>query len=143
MLELGVADVGRAAAWYAAHLDYTVERDDAANGFVLLRRNDSRLALKVGHPARDSVKLHFELPSASALAELAARLTTAGVAVSGPKASAEGYQRVRFADPDGHAVVAFCWVKLEPKSPGFRARCLAVSIPRSELRDPHSPTSPA
>ena len=99
MLELGVADAAHSAAWYATHLGYQLERDDAANGFVLLRRNDSRLALKVGTPAGASVKLHFELPSAGALAELAARLTTAGVAVSGPKASDEGYARVRFADP--------------------------------------------
>ncbi len=115
MLELGVADAARSAAWYAAHLGYAVERDDPANGFVLLRRNDSRLALKLGPPAGASVKLHFELPSAAALAELAARLTSAGVAVSGPKASDEGYERVRFADPDGHAVVAFCWVKSQQK----------------------------
>ena len=105
--ELAVADVPAAVAWYTA-VGLAVERADPANGFVLLSApGGGRLAVKAGVPVPGGVTLHFQVADLDAAL---ARLAGLGVVPTGPvKASAEGYCRVVFADPDGHRVTLFAW----------------------------------
>ncbi|CAN5321741.1 hypothetical protein BH11PLA2_BH11PLA2_00690 [soil metagenome] len=92
MTEIVVRDLAASVAWYVSH-GLRIEKDDAANGFVLLTDTaDGRLALKAGTPNPGTVLLHFEVDT----------LTPGEV-----KDSDEGYRRVIVDDPDGYRICLF------------------------------------
>jgi len=105
MVELAVADVAAARAWYETTLGLKVVVSDAATGFVLLQdARGARVALKSGTPNPGGVVLHFEV------ADVDAFLRERGIASDGPVAvSAEGYREVFVRDPDGNRVGLFAW----------------------------------
>ena len=108
MIELTVRDIALSSSWYQSCLGFTIERDDMANGFILLRGiGGGRLAIKHGLPQVGGVKLHFEV---SNLDSELSRLADLGVTPVSPLiTSPEGYRRAIVSDPDGYLVVLFEW----------------------------------
>ncbi len=129
MTEIRVGDWRAAVGWYRAVLGLRVVLEDAPGEFALLEVGPAggRLALKGGagdhSGGREVVRLVFEVDD---LEQWQADLTTHGVAVTGPIASAEGYREIRFADPDGTPIGFFAWAQPAPKS----------QADRPALRDP-------
>ena len=106
MVELAVADVAAARAWYGAVLGLKVVMSDAATGFVLLQDGrGGRVALKPGTPSPGGVVLHFEV------ADLDVLVRETGVVPDGPVVvSGEGYREAFVRDPDGYRVGLFAWL---------------------------------
>lgn len=94
MTELAASDLDRSIAWWTGLLGRGPALIDGGNGFALFEVDGGRLALKRGSPGGGTV--HFEVD----------RLPPGEV-----KVSAEGYRRVKLADPDGNVVVLFEWVR--------------------------------
>lgn len=105
MVELAVADVAAARAWYESALGLTASHTDPATGFVLLSDGrHGRVALKPGAPVPGGVTLHFEVPDVGAL------LAGGRVVPDGPEVvSREGYCEVFVRDPAGYRVGLFSW----------------------------------
>ena len=108
MVELTVPDLAASAAWYSTVIGLSVKLTDDANGFVLLEGKSGRLSLKRGDPNPGGVRLHFEVAN---LDREIARLEGADVRPASPaKASAEGYRRAVYLDPDGYEIGLFEWL---------------------------------
>jgi catechol 2,3-dioxygenase-like lactoylglutathione lyase family enzyme len=107
MVELAVADLAVSMAWYRDRLRLTVELHDAARGFALLGDGRHRLALKQGPAVSGNVKLAFQVDDLEAERQ---RLAGLGSDPEGPlRVSHEGYQSLKYRDPDGIAVELFEW----------------------------------
>jgi predicted enzyme related to lactoylglutathione lyase len=111
MVELSVADLPAALAWYRGVLQLQVLMEKPADGFALLAAGAGRVALKqrprndsrAGMP--DAPMLVFEVADVDA--ELT-RMTQLGATMSnGPKESPEGYRRALISDPDGNRLCLF------------------------------------
>lgn len=108
MVELTVRDLPASAAWYATVIGLSVKLTDDAKGFVLLVGPAGRLSLKRGDPLPGGVRLHFEVAD---LNVEWTRLEASGVRPASPaKASAEGYRRAVYLDPDGYEIGLFEWM---------------------------------
>jgi catechol 2,3-dioxygenase-like lactoylglutathione lyase family enzyme len=105
MTEFPTADWRSTVRWYELQLGGIVERTDPANGFVLVRVADLRIAFKQATPINQTAILHFETDD---LDGDCLRLAHQGIATE-IKSSDEGYRRVKFPDPDGRTVVLFEW----------------------------------
>jgi catechol 2,3-dioxygenase-like lactoylglutathione lyase family enzyme len=109
LVELTVADWPAALAWYRDRLCLPVELLDEPNRYALLTAGSGRVALKAGTPSPGTVKLAFRVADLDG--ELR-RLAGVGITPQGPlRASIEGYRSARFADPDGHRIELFEWVR--------------------------------
>ena len=109
LVELTVADWLASLAWYRDQLGLAVKLLDAPNQYALLAAGSGRLVIKAGTPSPGSTKITFRVND---LAAEVARLAAAGVSPTGGiRVSAEGYQSVRFNDPDGHRIEIFEWVR--------------------------------
>jgi catechol 2,3-dioxygenase-like lactoylglutathione lyase family enzyme len=104
-VELMVASMPAALAWYRDVLGLEVLLVDEAGGFALLRAGRGRIALKAGTPAPGSVLLTFAVADLDAALT---RLVDLGVTPEGPvKHSQEGYRRVLLRDLDGYRLCLF------------------------------------
>jgi catechol 2,3-dioxygenase-like lactoylglutathione lyase family enzyme len=107
-LHLHVADVPRAAAFYARAFGLTehVWRDD-----ILFLRDDAGmdLALAPGAPGELPSWFHFgfRLDSAEAVRALHARLKGEGVPIRAPLSEEPGFVWFRCQDPDGHGIEVY------------------------------------
>ena len=109
LVELSVADWPASLAWYRDRLGLPVDLIDEPNRYALLSAGAGRVALKAGTPSPGGTKLVLRVSSLDAEIE---RLDRAGVVPVRPiRVSAEGYRSARFADPDGHPIELFEWVR--------------------------------
>ena len=109
LVELTVADWPAAVAWYRDRLGLTVQLMDEPNRYALLAAGPARVALKEGSPTPGITTMTFLVGNLDAEIERLGRL---GVVLTRPlRTSAEGYRSARFADPDGHPVELFEWVR--------------------------------
>lgn len=107
MVELEVRDWAASVAWYRDTLGLPVALLDAPRQFVLFEGDGLRLSLKGGTPTPGGVRLYWRVGD---LQRERDRLVAAGVTETAPvAASAEGYRRAVFADPDGYSVGLFEW----------------------------------
>jgi catechol 2,3-dioxygenase-like lactoylglutathione lyase family enzyme len=97
-VQVRASDWRRSLEWWRDTLGLPVLLVDEAGGFALLDAGAARIAVKQGVPAPGGTLLAFAVSDADAWA---ARLGTTA------QDEAEGYRRVRLADPDGYAVVLF------------------------------------
>lgn len=106
-IELHVRDWATSLVWYRDVLGLSVRLEATADRFALLDAGGgARLALKAGDPTPGGIVLSFEVEE---FADWRDRLATAGVSFT-EKISPEGYQRLRFSDPDGYSIVLFAWM---------------------------------
>jgi hypothetical protein len=93
--------------WYCQTLGLQLVHCAEQDSFALLRAGVSQIALKAGKPVPGTVRLTFAVPDLNAAL---LRLAQLGVQPEGPpKASGEGYRRVRLRDPDGYQLSLFEW----------------------------------
>ena len=109
MVELTVTDVTRSATWYRDRLGFTLARHDVERHFALLELGSAKLALKQGTATPGAVRLHFQVENLDA--ELARWRLLGETVISDPKTSDEGYRRAHIADPDGHPITWFQWIR--------------------------------
>jgi predicted enzyme related to lactoylglutathione lyase len=111
-IELTVRDWSASLAWYQEVLRLDVRIRFEADQFALLQAGEPEgvlLALKGGTPQPGSVLLTWTVKELDGWLE---HLERCGVVLEGPvKTSPERYRRVRFRDPDGHALCLFAWEK--------------------------------
>ncbi len=111
-VELAIVDWSASVAWYRDVLGLKVLMRVEADRFAILQAGEARLALKQAAGPIDQVRgtgvlLTFEVED---LAAEVARLARHGVAAESPlQASAEGYRRALFRDPDGYRLCLFDW----------------------------------
>jgi predicted enzyme related to lactoylglutathione lyase len=109
LTEIKVTDWPGMVRWYVANLGLRLAHEDPAHQYALLESGAGRIALKGGHragTAAEPVRLVFE---AADVESVRARLAAAGVDVSFPEESTEGYRFVRLRDPEGTLITVFCW----------------------------------
>ena len=97
-VQVRASDWRRSLAWWRDTLGLPVLLADEAGGFALLDAGAARIAIKQGVPAPTGILLAFAVDDADAWAARVGMIA---------QDDAEGYRRVRLADPDGHAVVLF------------------------------------
>ncbi len=108
-VELSVRDWAFSLEWYQRVLRLEIALVVERDGFALLQAGSVRLALKKGEAVPGTMLLTWEVED---LDGWLAHLTQCGVDLrEGAKVSPEGYRRVRFLDPDGHALCLFAWQK--------------------------------
>jgi catechol 2,3-dioxygenase-like lactoylglutathione lyase family enzyme len=106
-VELTVSDWPAAVAWYRDVLGLRVLLRVEEDAFALLGAGAGRVSLKAGTPQPGTTALAFEVED---LPAEVARLGRFGVVPeSEMKASAEGYRRAHYRDPDGHRLTLFDW----------------------------------
>lgn len=112
MVQVEVADLPNALAWYAGALGLVVLMDDRPNGFALLGAGAAKIALKESRgerSGRGAVGITFEVRE---LAAERARLTGLGLAVAeAVENPEEGFAEIRLADPDGTPIRLFAWTR--------------------------------
>jgi predicted enzyme related to lactoylglutathione lyase len=111
LTEIKVTDWPALVRWYVTNLGLRLSREDAPHQYALLEfeSGSGRIALKGGRPAgtpSGPVRLVFE---AANVDDVRARLTAAGVDVSLPEQSPEGYCAIRLRDPEGTPITVFSW----------------------------------
>ena len=116
MVQVEVADLPGALAWYAGVLGLGVLMEDRPNGFALLGAGAGAGAAKVALKqssgsgvGRGAITLTFEVRDVGAERS---RLIGLGMEVADPvEIAAEGYRVIRLADPDGTPIHLFAWIR--------------------------------
>jgi predicted enzyme related to lactoylglutathione lyase len=109
LTEIKVTDWSGMVQWYTTILGLRLAREDAPHQYALLDSGEGRVALKGRRPAGSAsgpVRLVFE---AADVDLVRAGLTSAGVDVSLPEESPEGYRAIRLRDPEGTPITVFSW----------------------------------
>lgn len=116
MIQLRVSNFERSLAWYRDVLGLTVLLRQPEEGFALLDLGGVRLALKRRMtiaaepvPTSEGPMLMFAVADVAAAV---AHLVALGTSVIKPlEASLEGYRRAIVADPDGHPIALFDFLR--------------------------------
>jgi predicted enzyme related to lactoylglutathione lyase len=109
LTEIKVTDWPTMVRWYVTNLGLRLAREDVPHQYALLESGGGRIALKGGRPAgtlAGPVRLVFETADVDAVRT---RLAAAGVDVSPPEESPEGYRTIRLRDPERTPITLFCW----------------------------------
>jgi predicted enzyme related to lactoylglutathione lyase len=109
LTEIKVTDWPAMVRWYVTNLGLWLAREDVPHQYALLESGGGRIALKGGRPAgtpTGSFRLVFQ---ATDVDLVRTRLAAAGVDLSPPEESPEGYRAIRLRDPEGTPITMFCW----------------------------------
>lgn len=107
MIEIRVRDWRQSRAWYSLFLGCEPSILDQLHEFALFETTTLRLSIKSGDCIPGSTAVVFEVDSLDHERE---RLSALGIFPTHPeKMSPEGYRRLKYADPDGQALILFQW----------------------------------
>lgn len=108
-VELRTAQWAEAVQWYREALGLRALVRVVEDGYALFEAGETRLALLARKtPGEQSPRwsLGFEVENLDIVAR---RLLDAGSHVTRPRPSAEGFQEIITADPDGNTIRLFAW----------------------------------